>query len=408
MPSKYAYRVAAGLTKPVQDLLTDLFSVDDDELGTTTEEEEEEDEAEDQRAQDSDGDIELPSANAELLASMTAEAGAGGDTKIAQMLPPASASVLMGLIGGRGGSSQKPSKTEQPEPTTRKSRSALSSVNATPKRNKNDLGQGVASTFSPVLRELFADDDASLFSGDETQSYFNLSSDDDGALDLSDPADFMEEEDVDFDELPFKDLGEKDLNPEEVERAAKLEEAGLPNISVASLELQGVPVNLPPPSAPIWRTVIDDVECYLTLLPRPRVNSVRSQPSTPNRSDAQQTSALSLLGTTIPIIRRVEDGCVNATTLLVAGGLVSDRERSTVLSLEVIKSKIRKKMGLLGTWIPLKRARELSRTYLLEAKLAFFLSDGLPKVFAGVPRPTIHRPQGGTMFLAAVPLFFIG
>lgn len=378
IPMRYAAEIAQRLPQPLPDQLADLITVDDEDLATTTDEDEEE------RLAASDGDIDLPEANAALLAAMVADSSHdhGSSTgarpvgsKIAQILPPASATLLMDLIAGQQGKGK--SKADHPRPSHSK------------KPVKSDLGN-----FSPTLRELFADDDAaSLFSGDDTMSYFNLSSDgEDGEEDLN-LSDLGEISDGAMDEL---DGGleewrrSKEGSPAVEDRTAKLAEAGLPNFAISSLDLQSAAFSLPPPSGPIWKTSIDGVEVYLTLLPRPRSRTTSgsiSQPQTPTRGDTG-ASAVSLMGAQIPIIRRVDDGTVNATTLLLAGGLVSDRERTTVLSLELVKTKTRRKPGLAGTWIPLKRARELSRTYLLEGKLAFFLSDGLSKVFSGAPSPS--------------------
>ena len=363
------------LPQPLSDQVSDLLTVDDDELGTTTDE----GSGDDMMAGDSDGDIELPRANADLLASMGGKddksARESRDSKIAGILPPASANLLIDIIGGRKQGDRPNQKG------TQKSRPA-SSKKPLPIKTDSSGSYGFPSTLSPALRELFGEDEAaSMYSGDESQSFLNLSSDDDRlGEDWVSPASDVGE---------FSDAGEglldEPMSPEEAERAAKLGEAGLPSISIASLELVNANIALPLPSAPVWMTNVDEIDVYLTLLPRPRVGpSSGSLPGTPARSHDNSSNALALLGAQIPILRRVDNGSVNATTLLLAGGLISDRERSTVLSLEMVKNKIRKKAGLVGTWIPLNRARELARTYLLEAKLAFFLSDGLPKVFVGI------------------------
>ncbi|KAI8823015.1 uncharacterized protein EV422DRAFT_494199, partial [Fimicolochytrium jonesii] len=78
----------------------------------------------------------------------------------------------------------------------------------------------------------------------------------------------------------------------------------------------------------------------------------------------------------VPVLRRVDNNMVNATLLLHAGGMVTDRERSIVLSLERGRARCRKKgSGLYGTWIPLARARHLARTFCLQQKLGGFLSN---------------------------------
>ncbi|KAI9345623.1 hypothetical protein BDR26DRAFT_781039, partial [Obelidium mucronatum] len=78
----------------------------------------------------------------------------------------------------------------------------------------------------------------------------------------------------------------------------------------------------------------------------------------------------------IPILRRVDNGMVNASQLLHAGGLVTEQEKSVILSLERFKKRYRRSdSALRGTWIPLSRARELSRTLSLDQRLQVFLSD---------------------------------
>ncbi|KAI9019642.1 hypothetical protein DFJ74DRAFT_673914 [Hyaloraphidium curvatum] len=388
VPLRCATALAESLPQPLPEQLADLLSVDDEELGTTTEEEDD---------KDSDGDIELPQANADLLTAMAAESAAEGPA-FDGMLPPASANVLRDIIGGLpSGAVPRSTRQGRARPGSRGASATTTPKRPTGIRTDVSSPQNFPAAFSPVLRELFAEDDASLFSGDDSQSYFNLSSDGEDAAMASgeqsgDHAPLIPGDESDGPGRETRASSGDPIAGEEDERTSKLAEAGLPSIIISALELHHATIPLPPPSAPVWKTSVDGVDVYLTVLPRPRVGS---QPSTPSRGEAP----FALLGSQIPIVRRVDDGSVNATTLLLAGGLVSDRERSTVLSLEVHKIKIRKKPGLLGTWIPLKRARELSRTYLLESKLAFFLSDGLPRVFAGVDGPVQKSDKGGLAVL---------
>ncbi|KAI8922311.1 hypothetical protein DFJ77DRAFT_506092 [Powellomyces hirtus] len=87
----------------------------------------------------------------------------------------------------------------------------------------------------------------------------------------------------------------------------------------------------------------------------------------------------------VPLLRRVDNNMVNATLLLHAGGLVTDKERSIVLSLERGRARCRKKgSGLYGTWIPLTRARHLARTFCLQGKLGGFLGDAVSKTAFGI------------------------
>ncbi|KAJ3139948.1 hypothetical protein HDU90_008849 [Geranomyces variabilis] len=92
----------------------------------------------------------------------------------------------------------------------------------------------------------------------------------------------------------------------------------------------------------------------------------------------------------VPLLRRVDNNMVNATLLLHAGGLVTDKDRSIVLSLERGRARCRKKgSGLYGTWIPLNRARHLARTFCLQGKLGGFLGDGVSKAAFGITDSTV-------------------
>ncbi|OZJ03515.1 hypothetical protein BZG36_03424 [Bifiguratus adelaidae] len=87
--------------------------------------------------------------------------------------------------------------------------------------------------------------------------------------------------------------------------------------------------------------------------------------------------------TQLRLMRRLDTNYVHATTLLAAGGIESESERSIVLSLEVGRQKVRKPDSpLCGTWIPLHRAQALASTCSMNHKLGPFLSpDLLPKWF---------------------------
>jgi hypothetical protein len=86
---------------------------------------------------------------------------------------------------------------------------------------------------------------------------------------------------------------------------------------------------------------------------------------------------------------------VNASSLLVAGGIEDEKERGIVLSLE--RGRVRVKcspeyqegqLTLEGTWIPLSRARALAVTCALDTRLSFFLSEELPRTFPLLPLST--------------------
>ncbi|KAJ2597338.1 hypothetical protein H4R99_004547, partial [Coemansia sp. RSA 1722] len=88
------------------------------------------------------------------------------------------------------------------------------------------------------------------------------------------------------------------------------------------------------------------------------------------------------------LLRLVENGYVNASSLLLAGGVSSEQERSIVLSLEVGRFKWRRPQSkLYGTWIPLPRARALAATCSLNHRLGPFLNDNLESYFPA-PLPT--------------------
>ncbi|KAF9303054.1 hypothetical protein BGZ74_004443 [Mortierella antarctica] len=121
-------------------------------------------------------------------------------------------------------------------------------------------------------------------------------------------------------------------------------------------------INLVTPN--IHLTVIDNVALFTTKLVNP--------------------------GAEYRLLRRADNGYVNATTLLLAGGVETEQERSIVLSLELGRVRVRKPGSqLFGTWIPLARARALAATCSLHHKLGPFLNDNLDTYFpTPFPIPT--------------------
>ncbi|KNE54622.1 hypothetical protein AMAG_00584 [Allomyces macrogynus ATCC 38327] len=140
--------------------------------------------------------------------------------------------------------------------------------------------------------------------------------------------------------------------------------------------------------------------------PRPPSPSLMQSSSSPGRSRPPPPSS-SISGHDMSrrkpvfLLRRADESqYVNATTLLLAGGVDSDKERNIVLSLERGRVRVRRPSltaataagsggdartldppTLEGTWIPLARARALASTCSLDHHLALFLSDNLPSLF---------------------------
>ncbi|TPX63809.1 hypothetical protein SpCBS45565_g06336 [Spizellomyces sp. 'palustris'] len=186
-------------------------------------------------------------------------------------------------------------------------------------------------------------------------------------------------------------------------------------IDHSTLELIA-PVQPPANSTlPLYMATIDGVSVYITWLTKCSDGSIAATPArevsnplegsstgseesgaaTPPSAPAAPTSGPTSTpppippppgsSSAIPLLRRVDNNMVNATLLLHAGGLVTDKERSIVLSLERGRARCRKKgSGLYGTWIPLARARHLARSFCLENRLSLFLSDGFGRVVFGV------------------------
>ncbi|ORZ25839.1 hypothetical protein BCR42DRAFT_401031 [Absidia repens] len=78
------------------------------------------------------------------------------------------------------------------------------------------------------------------------------------------------------------------------------------------------------------------------------------------------------------IMRRLDLDYVNGTTLLMAGGIDTERERSVIFSLEKDRLRIRRQNSILnGTWLPLRRAQHLAATCSIEHRLGSFLDDSI-------------------------------
>ncbi|TPX40847.1 hypothetical protein SeLEV6574_g06377 [Synchytrium endobioticum] len=131
------------------------------------------------------------------------------------------------------------------------------------------------------------------------------------------------------------------------------------DVDPAHLKLH-LPLNpLPCTSPPIYLTSIDGVGLYITWL--------KTYPH-------QQRG--------VPLMRRVDSDLVHGATLLFAGGMITERERSIVLSLE--RGRVRFKIPespLSGTWVSLYRARGLASSCCLDAVLELLLSDDLNSYF---------------------------
>ncbi|RKO85129.1 hypothetical protein BDK51DRAFT_48346, partial [Blyttiomyces helicus] len=135
---------------------------------------------------------------------------------------------------------------------------------------------------------------------------------------------------------------------------------------------------LAPPIPPMYMTTIDGVILYITWVGKQGSESDAAPPLVPT-PPARST----------PLIRRADNNMVNATLLLHAGGMHTERERSVVLSLERTRVRVRRQgSGLFGTWVPLPRAREMARSVCLESKLGAFLADGIGRTVFGVTKET--------------------
>ncbi|CAO3586045.1 unnamed protein product [Absidia cylindrospora] len=128
-----------------------------------------------------------------------------------------------------------------------------------------------------------------------------------------------------------------------------------------------------PTNPPIYITVIDNVTvCVATL----------------NVSGGDNGDK------TYNVMRRMDTGFVNGTTLLTVGGIDTERERSMILSFEMERIRIpNRNSELCGTWIPLRRAQELAVTCSIQNRLGPFLSDRLESYFSSTI-PISRGPSG--------------
>ncbi|KAJ3099291.1 hypothetical protein HDU96_010750 [Phlyctochytrium bullatum] len=163
-------------------------------------------------------------------------------------------------------------------------------------------------------------------------------------------------------------------------------------VSIDHTELFLIPsmVAMPESTGQIWMTTIEGVYVYITWVQEPAASAASVPPT---------TTGIDEPGRGVPILRRVDNDMVNATLLLHAGGLSTDREKSIVLSLE--RSRVRNRRegsALFGTWIPLSRAREIARSLCLNPRLETFLDDGLgPTFFNLESRGGRRRRKGGLL-----------
>ncbi|CAO3606860.1 unnamed protein product [Mucor hiemalis] len=82
------------------------------------------------------------------------------------------------------------------------------------------------------------------------------------------------------------------------------------------------------------------------------------------------------------VMRRLDNGFVNGTQLLTAGGIETESERSMILSFEMSRVRMpNKKSGLFGTWIPSRRALELAATCSIQHALGAFLDEDVETLF---------------------------
>ncbi|KAJ3382731.1 hypothetical protein HDU84_004085 [Entophlyctis sp. JEL0112] len=154
----------------------------------------------------------------------------------------------------------------------------------------------------------------------------------------------------------------------------------------------------------MWMTTIDGVFVYITWIGE----NIIKIPSFTSQSPSGAVNFHLPTGNGLPILRRVDSGMVNASQLLNAGGLTTEREGSVVLSLERFKKRHRHHTSALrGTWIPLSRARELARTLSLDNRLRMFLTDEAGALwFAGVmpsPMRVAKKKTAGSVSVIASP-----
>lgn len=127
-----------------------------------------------------------------------------------------------------------------------------------------------------------------------------------------------------------------------------------------------------PTNPPMYITVIDNVTVCVATLSVPQENGDK----------------------TYTVLRRLDTGFVNGTSLLTAGGIDTERERSMILSFEMERIRIPNKgSDLCGTWIPLRRAQELAVTCSIQNRLGPFLSDRVESYFSSTI-PITRGPSG--------------
>lgn len=91
------------------------------------------------------------------------------------------------------------------------------------------------------------------------------------------------------------------------------------------------------------------------------------------------------------LMRRLDNGFINGTQLLTAGGIDTERERSMILSFEMSRVRIpNKQSNLFGTWIPSRRAQELAATCSILHALGAFLDEDIESLFP-TPLPISRR-----------------
>ncbi|CAO3684020.1 unnamed protein product [Rhizopus stolonifer] len=128
---------------------------------------------------------------------------------------------------------------------------------------------------------------------------------------------------------------------------------------------------LTPMKPPMFITVIDQIAVCVTVLEKTE--------------------------TTHRIMRRLDTCFVNGTSLLEAGGIETESERSMILSFEMNRVRMTKvKSPLFGTWIPLRRAQELAITCSVQHKLSHFLDDSIEPYFP-LPLPIQMSSRKGDL-----------
>ncbi|TPX31026.1 hypothetical protein SmJEL517_g05560 [Synchytrium microbalum] len=143
------------------------------------------------------------------------------------------------------------------------------------------------------------------------------------------------------------------------------------DLDPSTLELHSPQKSLSPSSPHIYIAVVDGVGLYITWL----------KASSPQEQHG------------IPLMRRLDTDMVHGATLLYAGGMFTEKERSIVLSLERGRVRHKGHSPLMGTWISLFRARNLASTCSLDAVLEQFLSDDLSSYFDPTLLAAMHPPS---------------